>query len=209
MEIVDYTGAYEAFIERISTVQRLQERTNADGALDDAELDLLFESLFMSVFRAFENYVEHCFIFSMQGMADMAGRVIPRFAEPGDRKHARDMLMGSQTVLDWTTSTTILRRHDVFMKDVDSGIRLGITDISSVLSTAKDLRNHIAHNSDESESRYSRVIATFHPTPPLATPTPGALLRTTPTVGPAKSRQVLTYLRERFLAAAKAISGAP
>jgi hypothetical protein len=119
------------------------------------------------------------------------------------------MLLGAQTVLDWTTSTTILRRHDTFLNNKDSGLYLGVTSISNTLATAKDLRNHIAHNSDESALKYVRVVGAFFPTSPLEAPAPGALLSTTPTAGPAKGRQVLTYFRERLTTAARAIAGAP
>jgi len=122
MESVEFQTAHFAFAAKLSTVKRLQERVNGDTSLPDDERDLQFESMFMSAFRALENLMEHCFVFSMQGFPDMSGKVAARFAAPGSRGHARDMLMGTQTLLDWTSSTTILRRHDTFLGDKESGI---------------------------------------------------------------------------------------
>ncbi|MNM39815.1 hypothetical protein D3C81_506030 [compost metagenome] len=206
---MDYHTAYAAFSARLLTVKGLQEKANGDKYLQDDEFDLLFESLFMSVFRAFENFIEDCFICSLQGMPDMSGKSIARFAQPDDRRHARDMLLGAQTVLDWTSTTVIVRRYETFLKDKDSGLYLGVSDVANILTTAKDLRNHIAHNSDESGLKYKRVVANFFPTPPLGDLSPGSLLRTTPKVGPAKGAQVLTYFRSRLWQAAKAVAGAP
>jgi hypothetical protein len=108
------------------------------------------------------------------------------------------MLMGPQTVLDWTTAGTITRRFETFLKDKTAAFYNGVTGGSSTLATAKDLRNHIAHNSDESAIKFKKVLDVIYPTPPLVLPTPGALLASTPTSGPARGRQVLTYFRERF-----------
>jgi hypothetical protein len=176
MDAIDFPTAYSVFSSRLSTVQRLQEKVNGDEKLPEDERDLLFESMFMSTFRALENLIEHCFVYSMQGMTNIGGKVIPRFAEPSSRSHARDMLLGTQTVLDWTSSTTILRRYETFLKDKDSGLYLGVSGVAGTLSTAKELRNHIAHNSDESAAKYGNVVTTFFPTPPLEVPTPGVLV---------------------------------
>lgn len=206
---MDYATAYAGFAQRLDTARRLQEKVNAEGGHDPEELDLLFESMFMSAFRALENLLEDCFIYSMQGMSDLSGVVIPRHANPTSRQHARDMLMGPQTVLDWTTAGTITRRFETFLNDKNVGLYVGVTSGSSTLSTAKDLRNHIAHNSDESAIRYTKVVGVFYPTTPLVTPTAGELLRSTPTVGPAKSKQVMTYFREKFVGIARDITAAP
>ncbi|WP_186113393.1 hypothetical protein [Burkholderia gladioli] len=206
---MDYATAYAGFIRRLETTRRLQEKINAESDKDPQELDLLFESMFISAFRALENLLEDCFIYSMQGMADLSGVTVPRHANPTNRQHAREMLMGSQTVLDWTTSGAITRRFETFLQDKNVGLYVGVTSGSSTLSTAKDLRNHIAHNSDESAAKYARVVSVFYPTMPLNSPTPGELLRSTPTVGPAKSKQVFTYFREKYIDIARNITAAP
>lgn len=206
---MDYATAHAGFVQRLDTTHRLQTRINAEEAQDPAELDLLFESMFIAAFRALENLLEDCFIYSMQGMADMSGVAVPRHASPTSRQHAREMLMGPQTVLDWTTAGAITRRFETFLNDKNVGLYVGVTGGSSTLSTAKDLRNHIAHNSDESAAKYARVVGVFYPTMPLVIPTPGELLRSTPTVGPAKSKQVFTYFRERFIDIARNITAAP
>ncbi|WP_140723159.1 hypothetical protein [Pseudomonas sp. Hp2] len=206
---MDYATAYTGFIQRLDTIRRLQEKINAEDGQDPAERDLLFESMFIAAFRALENLLEDCFIYSMQGMADLSGVVVPRHANPIDRKHAREMLMGSQTVLDWTTSGAITRRFETFLQDKNVGLYVAVAGGSSTLSTAKDLRNHIAHNSDESAVKYAKVVGVFYPTMPLTIPTPGELLRSMPTVGPAKSKQVFTYFRERFIDIARSITAAP
>lgn len=206
---MDYATAYAGFVQRLDTTRKLQERINAEGSQDLAERDLLFESMFIAAFRALENLLEDCFIYSMQGMVDLSGMAVPRHANPTSRQHAREMLMGSQTVLDWTTSGTITRRFEIFLQDKNAGLYVGVTGGSFTLSTAKDLRNHIAHNSDESAAKYAKVVAVFYPTPPLKIPTPGELLQSTPIVGPAKSKQVFTYFREKFIDIARSITAAP
>lgn len=206
---MDYATAHAGFVQRLDTTRRLQEKINASGNPDQAERDLLFESMFIAAFRALENLLEDCFIYSMQGMADLSGAAIPRHANPTSRQHAREMLMGSQTVLDWTTSGTITRRFETFLQDKTAGLYVGVVSGSSTLSTAKDLRNHVAHNSDESAVKYAKVVGVFYPTMPIVMPTPGQLLQSTPTVGPAKAKQVLTYFREQFIAIAGSVTALP
>ncbi|GAB2655400.1 hypothetical protein [Arenimonas aestuarii] len=206
---MDYATSYASFLEILETTRKLQEKTNSDDGVDKAGRDLIFESMFLAAFRALENLLEDCFIYSMQGIVNLSGSAIPRHASPTSRRHAREMLMGAQTVLDWTTSGAITRRFETFLQDKNSGLYLGVVGGSSTLSTAKDLRNHIAHNSDESGVKYVKVVGVFYPTPPLTIPTPGHLLQGTPSVGPAKNRQVLTYFREQFISIAKNITAAP
>lgn len=204
-----YASAHADFVQRLDTTRRLQEKVNGEENLDQAERDLLFESMFIAAFRALENLLEDCFIYSMQGMVDLSGVAVPRHANPTSRQHAREMLMGAQTVLDWTTSGAITRRFETFLQDKNVGLYVGVTGGSSTLSTAKDLRNHIAHNSDESNAKYTKVVGVFYPTMPLTIPTPGQLLQGTPTVGPAKSKQVFTYFREKFIDIGKSITASP
>lgn len=206
---MDYVTAYAGFVQCLETTRTLQEKINLENDKEPLELDLLFESMFLSAFRALENLLEDCFIYSMQGIADLSGATVERYANPNNRQHAREMLMGSQTVLDWTTASTITRRFDTFLKDKTVGLYVGVTGGSSTLSTAKDLRNHIAHNSDESAAKYARVVSVFYPTVPLNIPTSGELLRSTPTAGPAKSKQVFTYFREKFIGIAQSVTAAP
>lgn len=206
---MDYETSYRKFLERLETTRKLQEKVNKDDKSEKQERDLLFESMFLAAFRALENLLEDCFIFSMQGIEDLSGAAIPRYASPKDRQHAREMLMGSQTVLDWTTASAITRRYETFLQDKSSGLYVGVTGGSHTLSLAKDLRNHIAHNSDESATKYGKVVGVFYPTPPLNFPEPGELLQCTPSVGPAKKQQVFTYFRGQFDLIAKSITAAP
>ena len=205
---MDYATAYAGFVQRLDTIRRLQEKINSESDKDVQELDLLFESMFISAFRALENLLEDCFIYSMQGMADLSGVSSQRHANPTSRQHAREMLMGSQTVLDWTTTSTITRRFETFFQDKNVGLYVGVTSGSSILNIAKNLRNHIAHNSDESAKKYTNVVEVFYPTMPLIRPTPGELLRWTPKVGPARSKQALTYFREKFIDISRSITAA-
>ena len=73
---MDYVTAYAGFVRRLETTRTLQEKINLENDIEPLELDLLFESMFLSAFRALENLLEDCFIYSMQGIADLSGQLL-------------------------------------------------------------------------------------------------------------------------------------
>ena len=207
---MDFATSHLTFSGQLSTVKALQTKLNATTEFDSGEIDVLFESMFLTCFRALENLLEDCFVCSMQGLPDLSDGVASRYAEPRDRQHAREMLMGAQRVLDWTKVATITKRFDVFFKDRAAPYYVGLTSNQNALSVAGDLRNHIAHNSDESVLQYRKsVIATFHPTEPLTIPSPGQLLRTTPKKGASSNRQIMSYFHQAFEKIANQVAACP
>lgn len=207
---MDIAAAHHNFVERLANVKTLQVKVNEAGGFDDQEQDILFESMFLSCYRALENLLEDCFVCGMQGLPDLSDVIPERYAFATNRQHARDMLMGGRDVLDWTKVAIITKRYDVFFKDRSASYYVGVTGADFQLEVARCLRNHIAHNSDESALQYRKtVIRAFYPTEPLHIPTAGALLRTTPKNGASARRQIMSYFHEAFLRIGTQVVAAP
>ncbi len=94
------------------------------------------------------------------------------YLNPKNYKHSRDLLLSSMPFIDWTNPETVMQRAEIYLKDGEP--------IKSILSGAKRdlldmkiLRNHIAHNSAESNRQYEKMLRRIYGVAPLNTMTPG------------------------------------
>lgn len=60
------------------------------------------------------------------------------------------------------------------------------------------MRNHVAHNSSESFAKYEKALGGILITKPTVTPPVGDFLRSRPTKGAIKDREVLAFLLEKL-----------
>jgi len=86
--------------------------------------------------------------------------------------------------LDWTKPETVIERSELYLEN-GYPVKLPYTTNLQQLKNFKTLRNHIAHNSIESEIQYEKIVRTYnHGVRPLKIPTPGQYLMLTSRINP-------------------------
>jgi hypothetical protein len=190
---VNIDDVYTSFVLSISQTESLQLKVNSSSIFNDDELNFLYESAFLRIYRAFENFLESAFLGYMTGATTAAGNQLPVHCHPRDLAHARSMLIAQSPFLDWTKVTVIKGRCETWFHTEADRFKTGIVANMHVLGHAKDLRNHISHNSEESQIGYLKLANDLHLVVPEEGLQPGALLRASPSKGPARNSTVLQY----------------
>jgi hypothetical protein len=193
----------------LDVVSALERKAGGSVLLNDSEQVLLYEALFARVFREYENFLEDSFVSYLAGEPGISGRRVEVFASPRDREHARKMLIASSPYLDWTKPTVVRERCEIWLNDPEQRFYTGIVSSLVWHGQAKDLRNHISHNSAESSIAYGKLISSLHLVAPVEDMPPGELLRAVPTKGPSKGVEVLSYFVANIEGTAAYLAEAP
>lgn len=197
---------YDAFVQVVSLARQLRTAANgANPALPHSERHFFYESIFLRIFRAYENCVEAIFLCYAQNEPTLVGDAVESYLAPKDTVHARKLITSGMPFLDWTSPQTVIERAEVYLK-TGAPIKTATTSNLELLQQAKKIRNHISHNSTESLVEYNKVVKSFLLTLPVAVPTPGDLLSMSPTKGPAKNTEILEYYINKFQLLAHALA---
>lgn len=192
-------------MQAVAVATSLRQKANSTATgLADAERHLLYEAIFLRLFRAYENLLESSFISYMTGEPTTAGMPVQSHVAPIDRAHARAIVTSSQPFLDWTSPQTVIRRAEVYIIGGEP-IRSAIAASQSHLIQAKKIRNHIAHNSTESAKDFNAVVLHFLQTSPLTQISAGEFLAGTPTSGPSRRKEILSFFLEKLEHTARAL----
>lgn len=192
----------------VTTALARQLRTSANSAqpaLPISENHFFYESVFLRVFRAYENYLERIFISYTQQEPTLAGVGVLSFVTPSDKDHARKLITSSMPFLDWTSPQNVISRAEVYLQN-GGPIKLATSTNQAFLVQTKKIRNHISHNSEESQIPYLKVLNELLLTTPIVIPTPGELLSMVPTKGPSKNVEILEYYIKKFESLAHALA---
>lgn len=101
------------------------------------------------------------------------------FLKPNNFLHTEQLLKSSMEFLDWTSAESVIERAELYLKN-GHPIKLPYTTYKLQLNNFKKIRNHIAHNSIESEKHFSKVVRTYyHGIIPLTIPSPAQYLMLT------------------------------
>jgi hypothetical protein len=187
----------------VATTLRQKANTAATGMLDP-ERHLLYEAIFLRLYRAYENLLENIFLSYLTGEPTIGGTQVQSHVIPIDRNHARALVTSSQPYLDWTSPQVVIKRAETYIIGGDP-IRTAITTSQSHLQQAKKIRNHIAHNSTESGKDFNSIVVHFLLTAPLAPISAGEFLALTPASGPCARKEILSFFLEKLENTARAL----
>ncbi|CAI8819830.1 hypothetical protein [Pseudomonas chlororaphis] len=196
---------FNEFLSTVNVATTLREKANSDETgLLEGERHLLYEAIFLRLFRAYENLLESAFISYLTGEPTTGGVPVRSHVTPTDRDHARALVTSSQPFLDWTSPPVVMKRAETYIVDGDP-IRAAIAASQSHLQQAKKIRNHIAHNSTESEKEFNKIVVQLLLTPPMSKLSAGELLSCTPTAGPCARKEILSFFLEKLESTARAL----
>lgn len=151
------------------------------GQLSRPQIELMVESVFFSAFRAYENFIREIFILYCLEKTTPSKGTIRSYLKPKNFEHSEQLLKSSMSFLDWNSPDTIIERAETYLEN-GYPIKLPYTTNLHSLRNFKKLRNHIAHDSVESEDKYINLVRSYYGYIPLSIPKPGAyLMLTSPT----------------------------
>lgn len=192
-------------IDRLLRVDAENQRNFALGAgrpgrgrLSNRQLYLLTEGLFFAGYRAFEGFLRDVFLLYCLEKQPSSGGAVRSFLKPKSFSHAERLIRSSLRFLDWTSPDDVVKRAEIYL---DNGfpIKDQYAPRMEVLRDMKRIRNHIAHDSEDSRTEYIKVLRRHYGVVPIPLPSPGEYLLRTDRADTSKY-MLVTYLE--FLRAA-------
>jgi hypothetical protein len=205
MARIKVSAAYKDFKNELNSLIKLDSLNQSSNRFTRCQLELLTEGLFLSSFRAYENYVEEIFLLSTLEKKGLSGKKPRSFLKPKNYKHSRELIRSSMTFLEWSNPEGVMERASTYLENGEP-LRTALAGATSDLKDMKILRNHIAHNSDESKQQYSKMLRRTYGTAPLKLISPGRHLLNT-VRGQTPPKYYLIYYINKLLFIGEAIAG--
>jgi len=170
--------AYKSFIKEINRLHAFDisnQKKFSRGELTKAQIELLVESIFFAGFRRYEGFIREIFLLYCLEKQPSKKPKVKSFLKPKSFMHSEQLIKSSMPFLDWTSPDTVIERAELYLNN-GHPIKLPYTTNLQLLRECKKLRNHIAHNSAESQSEYEKVVRNYYGVVPLTIPNPGQYL---------------------------------
>lgn len=167
--------------------------------IDFVTLDAFYEAALMKLVRAYENFNEHVFVGILTGDSTSGAGDDGRAVFARDEAHAQKILNLSSAgqFVDWSAPEIVAERSQTLVVP-DTSLELALRAKTQHLKWARQIRNHIAHNSVTSLVQYRKVAKSIYAQSPNPLPNPGTLLRDVPDAGPCKGQEVFEFLCRSF-----------
>lgn len=179
---IKISAAYNSFIQEILRLERFDFQNHIkfnSKELTKAQMELMVESIFFAAFRAYEGFIRELFVLYCLEKTTTRKTNVKSYLKPKNFEHSELLVKSSMPFLDWTKPETVIERAELYLEN-GYPIKLPYTTNLQQLKTFKTLRNHIAHNSIESEIQYEKVVRTYYSgVRPIKIPTPGQYLMLT------------------------------
>jgi len=176
---VKVSAALNSFIKEIERLERFDsanQKKFIKGELTKSQIELLVESIFFASYRGYEGFLREIFLLYCLEKQSTRSPKVKSYLKPKDFAHAEQLIKSSMFFLDWTKPDNVIERAEIYLQNDGHPIKLPYTVNKQQLKEFKRIRNHIAHNSIESQSEYETVLRSYYGVVPLILPTPGHYL---------------------------------
>lgn len=177
---IQISASRKAFLDEINRLEKfdaLNQSKFASGELNKSQVELLAESLFFAAYRSFEGFFREIFILYCLEKQSSKPPKVKSFLKPKNFEHAEKMIKSSMEYLDWTRTEHIINRAEMYLDHDGHPVKLPITTHQQQLKNFKKIRNHIAHNSIESEYQFVKIVRVYnHGVAPVRIPSAGQFL---------------------------------
>lgn len=195
MARIKISAAHRDFSAELNSLIRLDSINQSNTGLSRSQLELLTEGVFLSAFRAYENYIEEAFLLYTLEKQTLSGFKPKSYLKPRSYNHSRELIRSSMPFLDWSNPESVMERASIYLESGEP-LRSALGGAVRDLLDMKILRNQIAHNSEESKRTYAKLLRREYGTAPLTIPPPGRhLLRTVPRVNPSE-HYLINYINK-------------
>lgn len=126
--------------------------------LEKEKIAFIVESSFLKMFIHWEEFLESVFALYLVGEKSADGKTIECHVSPKDLEHAHEILIGSQTYVDWASSDTVQKLSKIYLKDGEP-LYSNLASISTDLKDLKTIRNAAAHISSSTQKKLNAVAS--------------------------------------------------
>ena len=178
---VKVSASYNSFIKEIERLKKFDFANHnkfLKKELTKSQIELLVESIFFAAYRSYEGFLREIFLLYCLEKQPKRKPKVKSFLKPKDFEHSEQLIKSSMRYLDWTSPDTVIDRSEIYLHN-GHPIKLPFTTNKQSLYEFRKIRNHIAHNSVESQSEYEKVIKNYYNYLPLTIPSPGQYLMLT------------------------------
>jgi len=165
----------------IETTRNTMEELFYSGSLNMVDIEHVYAGLFMELFTNFEALLEELFFGIMEGTLYTRTYPILKKAIISPKNQIRHIVLGGKQYLNWLpyTDNTLIRAK-LYILDGEPFCRLRASEVTKITSYHQ-IRNAIAHKSDNSMEKFNKSIANLTLLPRERTPT--GYLRSKPYTG--------------------------
>jgi len=164
MQLLDvYTDAIQDCTKATILVNNTNEFYNnnvtSNGTVYSADIhSCVIDGAFLTLFMAFERFLEFSFLCYMMGQSGLNGNAFTRYVSPLNEENALNMIKGNSKFADFTNRDTIVRLANNFFDA--GGTYTYLNSISGDFEEMKKIRNAISHVSIESEKAFRGLVRT-------------------------------------------------
>ena len=172
------SASYNSFIKEIERLKKfdfVNQNNFLKKELTRSQIELLVESIFFAAYRSYEGFLREIFLLYCLEKQPKRKPKVKSFLKPKDFEHSEQLIKSSMPFLDWTSPDKVIERSEIYLQN-GHPIKLPYTANLQPLREFKKIRNHIAHNSVESQNDYEKVINNYFSYIPLKVPSPGQFL---------------------------------
>lgn len=162
MQLLDiYQRAIHKCNESITLVQQTNifygSGIRSGSVVYSADLhSCVIDGAFLTLFMAFEQFLENSFICYMMGQPGINGNSFVKYVSPQNEEQAISMLKGTNRYADFTNRDTIIKLASNFFEN--GGTYPYLNSISSDFEDMKKIRNAISHISIESKRAFDGLV---------------------------------------------------
>ena len=175
---IKISASYNSFIQEISRLEKFEfsnQKKFGKKEVTKDQIDLLVETVFFYGYRAYEAFIREIFLLYCMEKQPSKTPKVKSYLKAKDFEHTESLIKSSMPFLDWTNPKTVIERAEVYLEN-GHPIKLPYSTNLQPLSEFKKIRNHIAHNSVESQADFGKVVKNHFGVLPLIIPTPGQYL---------------------------------
>ena len=176
--------------ESLASIAYVNSRafTLADSNMQDKVKELVIMQSFLSVYAAWEHFLENSTIWYAMGEVSIKGKALTKYIYPTDEDHANQIICGASKYLEY-----VLKTEDHLFEQGEP-YKSALNGFSSVFTEIKKVRNVIAHNSKKSHSEFDTLVRNKL-NPSYVGIKPTEFLLQSKSGSPAFYRQYITHLR--------------
>jgi len=126
--------------------------------------EFISESAFLKMFIAWETFVENSFIDYLINEESILNRRPAKWANPIDRNHANQLVIGNQKHMDWSNPETVRKISKIFFHQ-GYVFDTALSSINADLMDIKAIRNSAAHISSTTSTKLDGVATRILSTP--------------------------------------------
>lgn len=141
---------------RLASDAQAASQAGANPRISAGRRDWIIELAFLRGYLAWEGFVEESCILYMLGEDPLEGRALVRYVTPPNRKAAVAMAAGGRQYADWSDPDEVKERAATYFRS-GRPYAEAFTGVNA-LTSAKKLRNAIAHDSDSANEKFRNMV---------------------------------------------------